>query len=65
MKKLATIAFLVALVAGVGVSAHSSLANEGRQNFYYYFGAKCPCAMPQLSGCGAPSACAPVDPCCC
>lgn len=57
MKTLTTFAFLAAMA--VSFSANASLAQEGRQNFYYYFGTPCPCAMPALTGVASP-----CDPCC-
>ena len=62
MKTLATFAFLAVMAVSVS-GANASLAQEGKQNFYYYFGTPCPCPMPPLSGCGS-NECAPVDPCC-
>ncbi|EKE10372.1 MAG: hypothetical protein ACD_16C00044G0003 [uncultured bacterium] len=61
MKKLVTFAFVAALLVGVS-GASASLAQEGKQNFYYYFGAKCPC--PMTSGYGTCGPVCPVDPCC-
>lgn len=62
MKTLATFAFLAVMAVGVSGANASSLAGEGRQNFYYYFGTPCACGMTAVA---APCAVAPVNPCCC
>ncbi|MBY0273167.1 MAG: hypothetical protein K2X02_07200 [Alphaproteobacteria bacterium] len=49
MKTLTTFAFLAVMVAGIG--AHASLLNEGKQNFYYYFGTPCSYGVAMASPC--------------
>jgi hypothetical protein len=58
MKTLTTFAFLAVMVVGIS-GANASLLNEGKQNFYYYFGTPCMAAV------ASPCAVAPVNPCCC
>ena len=65
MKTLATFAFLAVMAVGVSGANASSLAGEGRQNFYYYFGTPCACGAPVVAAVEAPCAVAPVNPCCC
>lgn len=55
MKTLATFAFLAVMVVGIS-GADASLRNEGRQNFYFYFGTPCAYAVPTMVS--------PCDPCC-
>jgi len=66
MKKLTAVAFLAVMIAGVGsANANMMLRREGVQNFYYYFGGPCPCAMAAPScepTCEAP--CPAPNPCC-
>ena len=60
MKTLTTFAFLAVMVVGIS-GANASLLNEGKQNFYYYFGA--PCVTAVASPCAVPCA-TPCNPCC-
>lgn len=60
MKALATVAFLAVLTAGFSANA----SNVGLQNFFYYFGTPCPCAMVAPT-CEPTCAPAPVEPTCC
>ena len=61
MKTLATFAFLAVMVVGVS-GANASLRNEGRQNFYFYFGT--PCMAAVASPCNVPAMVSPCDTCC-
>ncbi len=59
MKTLATFAFLAVLT--LGVSANADMTQKlGYQNFLYYFGKPCPCAV--ANPCEMPSPCEPACP---
>ena len=65
MKTLTTLAFLAVMAVGISGEANASLLNEGKQNFYFYFGTPCTYGAPVVAAVEAPCAVAPVNPCCC
>ncbi|MBL8677236.1 MAG: hypothetical protein JNJ47_07465 [Alphaproteobacteria bacterium] len=65
MKTLTTFALLAVMAVSISGEANASLLNEGKQNFYFYFGTPCTCGTPMVTAVAAPCAVAPVNPCCC
>lgn len=61
MKTLTTLAFLAVMAVGISGEANASLLNEGKQNFYFYFGTPCTCGAPVVAAIEAP--CAVASPC--
>ena len=54
MKTLTTFAFLAVMAVGIS-GANASLLQEGKQNFYYYFGT--PCTGMMTSSCNTCNTC--------
>ena len=50
MKTLTTFAFLAVMAVGIS-GANASLLQEGKQNFYYYFGTPCSYSMQTCNTC--------------